>query len=39
MKVYRHRMRANNQWYDPQIRWTGGPMADTSIAQWVRALS
>jgi Peptidase family S41 len=38
MKVYRHRMRANNQWYDPQVRWTGGPMTDEAIAQWVRSL-
>ena len=37
-KVYRHRMRANNQWYDPQVRWPGGPMTDQAIAQWVRSL-
>jgi hypothetical protein len=38
MKVFRHRVRANNQWYDPKYRWPGGPMTDAAIAAWVKSL-
>ncbi|MGZ8362570.1 MAG: S41 family peptidase [Caulobacteraceae bacterium] len=38
MKVFRKRVRANNQWYDPAIRWPGGPMTDEAVAKWVRTL-
>lgn len=38
MKVFRHRVRANNQWYEPQLKWPGGPMTDEAIARWVKTL-
>lgn len=38
MKVFRHRVRANNQWYEPKYRWPGGPMTDEALARWLRAL-
>lgn len=38
LKVYRHRARRNNEWYEPQIRWPGGEVTDESIAAWVRSL-
>jgi hypothetical protein len=38
MKVMRHRVRANNQWYEPRYRWPGGPMTDAALAAWVRSL-
>ena len=39
MKVLRHRVRANNQWYEPRYRWPGGPMTDEALAKWVQALA
>ena len=39
MKVYRNRIRSNNQWYEPAIRWPGGPMTDAAVANWVRGLT
>jgi hypothetical protein len=38
MKVYRHRVRKNNEWYDPKYAWPGGPMTDDAIARWVKTL-
>jgi hypothetical protein len=38
MKVYRNRIRGHNEWYEPAVRWPGGPMADKALAVWVRAL-
>jgi Peptidase family S41 len=38
MKVFRHRARANNQWYEPKYRWPGGPMTYEALARWLRAL-
>lgn len=38
MKVYRNRARGNNQWYEPKIRWPGGPMSDEALGSWVRTL-
>jgi hypothetical protein len=38
MKVFRHRVRANNQWYEPKYRWPGGPMTGEALAKWLRAL-
>ena len=38
MKVFRNRVRGNNEWYEPQIRWPGGMMTDESIAKWIRSL-
>ena len=37
-KMYVHRVRANNEWYEPQIKWPGGPVTDESIAAWVTTL-
>ena len=38
LKVYRNRIRGNNQWYEPKIRWPGGVMTDEAIAAWVKEL-
>ncbi len=38
MKVYRHRARQNNQWYDPDIRWPGGAMTDEALVAWIESL-
>jgi hypothetical protein len=37
-KVFRHRIRGNNQWYVPKYRWPGGEMTDEAIAKWVKTL-
>ena len=37
-KVYRNRVRANNQWYTPKFAWPGGPMTSESVARWVKTL-
>jgi hypothetical protein len=39
LKVYRSRVRANNQWYEPQVRWPGGEMTDQALARWIGQLS
>jgi hypothetical protein len=39
MKVYRNRIRGNNEWYEPTVRWPGGPMTDEAVAAWVLGLS
>jgi hypothetical protein len=38
MKVYRNRVRKNNEWYDPAVRWPGGPMTDAALAKWLNSL-
>lgn len=38
-KMYLHRVRKNNEWYEPQIKWPGGPVTDDSIAAWVATLN
>lgn len=38
LKVYRNRIRSNNQFYEPAVKWTGGPMRDEAIAYWLRNL-
>ncbi|HJZ13525.1 MAG TPA: peptidase, partial [Acidobacteriota bacterium] len=38
MKVYRNRVRGNNEWYEPKVRWPGGPMTEESIARWILSL-
>jgi hypothetical protein len=38
MKVFRHRVRGNNQWYEPKFRWPGGPMTDEALARWIHSL-
>jgi len=39
LKVNRHHVRGNNEWYEPQVRWTSGAMTDDSITKWVLALA
>jgi hypothetical protein len=39
LKVYRNRVRANNEWYEPAIRWRGGVMSDAAITTWVAQLA
>ena len=38
LKVYRNRVRGNNEWYEPQIRWPGGAMTDEALAKWISSL-
>jgi hypothetical protein len=38
MKVFRTRVRRNNQWYEPQYRWPGGAMSDEAVAKWINTL-
>jgi hypothetical protein len=38
MKVYRNRVRKNNEWYEPEIRWPGGEMTDEAVVRWIAAL-
>jgi hypothetical protein len=38
LKVYRHRVRDNNQWYSPRHVWPGGRMDDAAVARWVKTL-
>jgi hypothetical protein len=37
-KMYVHRVRANNEWYEPQVKWPGGPVTDETIAAWAATL-
>ncbi|TXK59624.1 S41 family peptidase [Alkalisalibacterium limincola] len=39
MKVYRNRVRANNEYYTPSLRWPGGLMTDEAVAAWVKELN
>jgi hypothetical protein len=39
MKVFRNRVRGNNEWYTPKIPWPGGEMTDESIAIWIASIS
>jgi hypothetical protein len=39
MKVYRNRVRANNEWYEPKIRWPGGVMSDAAVTTWIVQLT
>jgi hypothetical protein len=39
LKVYRNRIRSNNEWYEPDIAWPGGPMTDAAVASWVQTLT
>jgi hypothetical protein len=38
MKVYRGKARKNNEWYEPKVRWPGGPMTDAAVLAWVKGL-
>jgi hypothetical protein len=38
MKVMRHSLRGNNQWYEPKFKWPGGEMTDEALAKWVKSL-
>jgi hypothetical protein len=39
LKVYRNRIRANNEWYEPQHQWPGGELTDEAIARWIETLN
>lgn len=39
LKVYRNRVRGNNEFYTPEIRWPGGPMTDEAITAWIGELA
>ena len=39
LKVYRNRVRANNEWYEPAVRWPGGVMSDEAVAGWIAKLA
>lgn len=39
LKVYRNRLRANNEWYEPQVRWPGGVMSDEAVTTWIAKLA
>jgi hypothetical protein len=39
LKVYRNRVRANNEWYEPAIRWPGGVMSDAALTAWIVQLA
>ena len=38
MKVYRDKVRKNNEWYEPDVRWPGGPMTDEALVRWITTL-
>lgn len=38
MKVYRGRLRGNNESYTPRVTWPGGVMTDQAVADWIRSL-
>ena len=38
MKVYRTRVRGNNEWYEPVYKWPGGLMTDDAVAKWIATL-
>jgi hypothetical protein len=39
LKVYRNRIRGNNQWYEPALKWPGGALTDESVAAWVKSIA
>jgi hypothetical protein len=39
LKVYRNRVRGNNEWYEPRLRWPGGSMTDETLAKWVSSIA
>lgn len=39
MKVFRNRVRKNNEWYEPDVRWPGGVMSDDSVTRWIATLT
>ena len=38
LKVYRNRVRKNNEWYEPAVRWPGGVMSDDAVTAWIAQL-
>lgn len=38
LKVYRKRVRANNEWYEPEVPWPGGVMSDEAITAWIKQI-
>ena len=39
LKVYRNRIRGNNQWYEPALKWPGGVLTDEAVAAWVKSIA
>lgn len=39
MKVYRNRVRKNNEWYEPKYKWPGGVMTDQALTKWISSLA
>ncbi|WP_299322946.1 S41 family peptidase [Parasphingopyxis sp.] len=39
LKVYRNRVRGNNEFYTPEIPWPGGPMTDEAVTAWIGELA
>jgi hypothetical protein len=39
LKVYRNRVRANNEWYEPKVLWPGGAMTDDAVTTWIAQLA
>lgn len=39
LKVYRNRVRANNEYYTPEILWPGGAMTSETITSWIAELN
>lgn len=37
-KVYRKRVRGNNERYEPQVLWPGGEMTDAAVFPWISGL-
>jgi len=37
-KVIRDRVRKHNEWYEPKIRWSGGPMTEQALSEWIKSL-
>lgn len=38
MKVYRNRVRDNNEWYAPDLHWEGGELSDSAVQDWAAEL-
>jgi len=32
-------VRANNEWYEPAVRWPGGVMSDEAITTWIHSIA
>lgn len=39
LKVYRNRIRANNEWYTPKHTWKGDVMSDERLTEWIHSMA